>query len=116
VNSVPGAPGDYRGRRLPRGTRMLRMRSTGRRPQQGQPARPVTDPERIPHQDQEEHFCAECFGPRSRYRDGPFCARCEQDLFGDGRSGYTRFIRSERARRREAAKKAAETGETGDTT
>jgi hypothetical protein len=100
------APGEYRGSRLRKGTRLLRMRSERRWPQQGQPERPVTDP-RIPHQDREEHFCGECFGPRNRYRDGPFCARCEQDLFGDGRSGYVCFLRSERARRREAVKKAA---------
>jgi hypothetical protein len=100
------APGDYRGRQLPRGTRMLRMRSERRWPQQGQPERPVTDP-RIPHQGREEHFCGECFGPRNRYRDGPFCARCEGTLFGD--EGYVCFLRSERARRREAARKAART-------
>jgi hypothetical protein len=79
------APGEYRGSRLRKGTRMLRMRSERRWPQQGQPERPVTDP-RIPHQDREEHFCGECFGPRN---------------------GYVCFLRSERARRREAVKKAA---------
>jgi hypothetical protein len=86
---------------------MLRMRSARRWPQQGQPFRPVTDPERVPHADREEHVCAECFGPRSRYRRGPFCYQCERFLFGNGTSGYESFVRSERQRRTEAAKRAA---------
>lgn len=103
--SEPARRGEYRGTRLRRGTRMLRMRSTRRWPQQGQPATPPTHPA-IPHMPREEHVCAECFGPRSRYRKGQFCFRCERALFGDGTSGYESFIQSEKQRRVEAAKRA----------
>jgi hypothetical protein len=97
---------EYRDVPLRRGTRLIRVRTARRVPQQGQPDRPLTHP-RIPHAGREEHVCAECFGPRSRYRDGQFCARCERDLFGDSRDGYGSFIRSERARNVQAARKRA---------
>jgi hypothetical protein len=106
MTSEPARAGEYRGTRLRRGTRMLRMRSAKRFPQQGQPERPLTHPG-IPHEPRQEHACAECFGPRSRYRKGQFCFRCEQALFGDGTGGYERFIASERQRRAEAAKRRA---------
>ena len=97
---------EYRGVPLRRGTRLIRVRNAKRAPQQGQPDRPVTHPG-IPHACREEHACAECFGPRNRYQDGPFCFRCERELFGDGRSGYRSFIRSERARQVQKARKRA---------
>jgi hypothetical protein len=88
----------YEGRRMPRkGTRMLRWRTLGRVPQQGQPERPIVDKD-TPHAEPEHHVCAECFGSRSRYQEGPFCYQCERTLFGNGRTGYTHFIRSERQR------------------
>ena len=95
---------DYRGRPLRRGSRVMRIRSMGRTPWQGQPDRPVTHPS-IRHQETEAHVCAECFGVRSRYRKGPFCTRCERDLFGDATMGDETFIRSERARQTAAARK-----------
>jgi hypothetical protein len=58
----------------------------------------------------EHHVCAECFGPRSRYRQGQFCTRCERRLFdGNEHTGYTSFIRRERRltvefRKRQAAR------------
>jgi ParB/RepB/Spo0J family partition protein len=106
------APGEYRGRSLKKGTRMIRMRSARRLPQQGQPERPVTHPG-IPHAEREGHTCSECFGPRNRYREGQFCYQCEKALFGDGSSGYGKFVRSERQRRAEAAKRRA-SGPQGD--
>lgn len=95
----------YQGRHLPRGTRMLRIRTTRRAVQQGQPERPLTH-ESIPHEQQHKHVCAECFGPRSGYRRGLFCFQCERALFGDGSDGYQAFVRSERARQRERAKRS----------
>lgn len=95
---------EYQGVPLRKGVRLIRVRTARRVPQQGQPDRPLTHPG-IPHADREKHACAECFGPRSRYRDGPFCYKCELALFGDGRSGYQSFIRSERARNVQAARK-----------
>ena len=82
------------------------MRSARRFPQQGQPARPATHPD-IPHQPREEHRCAECFGPRSRYRKGQFCSGCERALFGDGTMGYASFIRSETQHQAELRKRRA---------
>jgi hypothetical protein len=103
--SEPIRQDEYRGSRLRKGTRLIRMRSGRRAPQQGQPPRPLTHPG-IPHEPRQEHACAECFGPRSRYRRGQFCYQCEQALFGDGTAGYELFIRSEKRRRAEAAKAA----------
>jgi hypothetical protein len=97
---------EYRGVPLRRGTRLIRVRTARRAPQQGQPGRPVTNPA-IPHRELPRHVCAECFGPRSHYRRGPFCARCERELFGNSRDGYQAFIRSERARNLAAARKRA---------
>jgi hypothetical protein len=94
----------YEGRRMRKGTRMLRWRTLSRVPQQGQPERPIIDPG-LPRSKPVHLTCAECFGPRSRYQDGPFCYQCERALFGDGRQGYTRFIRSERQRRVMARRK-----------
>ena len=82
----------------------MRIRTMGRTSWQGQPDRPVTHP-RIPHKELQPHVCAECFGPRSHYRKGPFCTRCERALFGNETTGYESFIRSERARRAQAARK-----------
>jgi hypothetical protein len=92
---------------------MLRSRSLGRAVQQGQPERVLTDPERIRHgKPEKQHFCGECFGPRSRYQHGLFCVRCARLLFdGDWRDGYRHFVASERARRREAAKKQKRQGQ-----
>lgn len=95
---------EYRGARLKKGTRMIRMRSARRAPQQGQPERVPTHPD-VPHKQLPRHVCAECFGPRSHYRRGPFCALCERKLFGSSLDGYQSFIRSERARRTMAARK-----------
>jgi hypothetical protein len=102
----PSRQGEYRGRQLRKGTRLVRMRSAKRVPEQGQPYRPLTHPA-IPRGEPETHTCAECFGPRSRYRKGQFCYQCEQALFGNGTSGYEEFIASERARRAAAGKRAA---------
>ena len=68
------------------------------------PGHPAPKPSKLEH-----HICAECFGPRSRYRRGQFCAKCERELFGSEREGYASFIRSERRRcvefrRRQAAR------------
>jgi hypothetical protein len=95
---------EYRGVPLRKGTRLIRVRTARRVPQQGQPDRPLTHPG-IPHEQLPRHACAECFGPRSHYRRGPFCAECERDLFGDSLDGYQSFIRSERARQVQAARK-----------
>jgi hypothetical protein len=81
-----------------RGTRVIRPRTFRRGGRPGQPLAPPTDPKRIYPSAPERHYCAECFGPRNRYQEGPFCARCERALFGDPRLGYKSFIRSERQR------------------
>jgi hypothetical protein len=98
----PGGYQEYRGARLRRGTRLIRLRSARRVPWQGQPDRPATHPA-IPHRELPRHTCAECFGPRSHYSQALFCSRCERELFG--RNGYQSFIRSERARNLAAARK-----------
>lgn len=105
-NWTVGGGRPQRGLRLKKGTRMLRIRTKGRVSWQGQPERPRTHPG-IPHAELPRHVCAECFGPRSHYRRGPFCARCETALFGNSRDGYQAFLRSERARNREAVRKRA---------
>lgn len=87
----------YRGRHLRKGTRMLRTRTLYRAGNPGQPVPELTDPKRIRAQgNPARHTCSECFGPRSAYRRGYFCARCEQALFGTSYNGQAAFIRSER--------------------
>lgn len=81
------------------GTRMLRVRTLRRVPSPAQPERVTTDP-RVEHRPVTRHTCSECFGPRSMYAGGFFCARCEQELFGMAGYAYKSFIRSEKARRR----------------
>lgn len=86
--------------RWKKGTRALRLRTvvrTGKVP--GQPSAPVTGHGAGPS-GPEEHYCGECFGRRNRYRAGPFCSNCEQELFGSPRLGFLSFVRSERARMR----------------
>lgn len=97
-----------------KGTRALRMRTVIRAGfVPGQPAAPETGHGTRPRGNPERHTCAECFGPRSAYRRGPFCARCELALFGDSRDGYQKFVRTERARRREATKRIANRSKNG---
>jgi hypothetical protein len=76
----------------------------------GQPQAPVTGHGVRPQGNPARHTCAECFGPRSVYRQGLFCARCELALFGDEFSGYQRFIRSERQRRVSVRRRLREAG------
>jgi hypothetical protein len=80
--------------------RLRTARAAGNRP--GQPEAVITDPLRIPAQGHpvRGHRCGECFGPRSAYRRGLFCSRCEREMFGSESDGYGKFIRSERARMR----------------
>ena len=95
-----------------KGTRTMRLRTAMRAAgANGQPAAPVTEPDRIKSQgNPARHTCAECFGPRSTYRQGPFCARCERELFGDSFNGYKRFIRSERLRQTWVRRRLREAG------
>jgi hypothetical protein len=80
-----------------KGTRAVRLRTARRATgANGQPQAPVTGHGARPQDLPKGLTCAECFGPRSAYRQGLFCARCERALFGDEFNGYQRFIRSER--------------------
>ena len=76
----------------------------------GQPAAPPAGYGIKPQGNPARHTCAECFGPRSAYRQGLFCARCERVLFGDSLNGYQRFIRSERQRRVSVRRRLREAG------
>jgi hypothetical protein len=93
-----------------KGTRAMRQRTWARTGNPGQPYAPPTHPERIPHTEVGEHRCGECFGPRSMHRKGPFCTRCERELFGNETWGYQSFVRSERARMRYVLRRWAEAG------
>lgn len=75
----------------------------------GQPAQPLTDPKRIPHQLKVTHMCGWCGGivahsTRQVNRARVLCHSCMRAEFG-GSEAYDDFIRSERARTREREKR-----------
>lgn len=74
----------------------------------GQPALPVTDQHRIPHQPLAKHTCGWCGGPvadntRKLNRARVLCHSCMRAEFGSAEA-YDQFIRTERARTRERGK------------
>src|SRR5690349_21619912 len=108
---VPRRPDRSRARNWKKGTRALRWRTLGRAglTGTGQP-RVDYDPVEKPQGNPPKHVCAECFGPRSAYRRGFFCTRCERALFGNENAGYESFIRSQRKHMSYVRKRWAATG------
>lgn len=104
-------------RRVRKGTRMLRYSHARVAHIAGVPghaAAPLTDPERIPHQEATTHVCGWCGGTvshnnRAMNRSRLLCHSCMRAEFG-GPDSYDAFIRSERARQRERAKRISRAG------